>query len=245
MSDPLDTLPFMSAGGVVRAVAGSIVLLCACVLSVGHARAEATPASASASAQSAPRVVASVTADHRVPATADASGAAASSSSEAAQTIASRHARAALRASAAFDWTTYCYRRLGCTGVVSEDSLIPYFERQLVSAPKASARHARLLRRLAEAYFERTSKYACDVHDLDRAVVDVEKLHTDRSELVSRRERVRERRDGSRAKVIELYRRFVDEHPSDPMADEVLLYLAQEYEMAARAVADDRAGAVR
>jgi len=103
-------------------------------------------------------------------------------------------------------------------------------EQQLAKTKINNPNHVTFARRLAESYYELEHIKQDEALGLTTRILEGEKKKENVVALRAQRTKAEALRDKSRARVIELYRLIVDQHGTYAKLDEVLYYLAYEYE---------------
>jgi TolA-binding protein len=111
-------------------------------------------------------------------------------------------------------------------------SEISGLENLFVSTPKKSPDRAQLLRRLAEGYVELESAAVRDKIQSEIKVEDSRRKKKRNSEAKMEAAKANQIAKASREKAIKYYTKMKDEYPNYSKLDEVLYYLAYEYEQA-------------
>ncbi|MFI5300423.1 MAG: tol-pal system YbgF family protein [Polyangiales bacterium] len=109
------------------------------------------------------------------------------------------------------------------SALISEIQLV---EQMLTSTTAASPTHATVVRRLAETYYELGRLKADAAVALSAQILATQKAKGDATDDLAKRAKARRMRDKCRVKAAEYYRRFLDDHATDPHADEVTYDLA-------------------
>ncbi|MFI5298895.1 MAG: tetratricopeptide repeat protein [Polyangiales bacterium] len=113
------------------------------------------------------------------------------------------------------------------TALIGEIQLL---ETQLQKTKVTSDKHVVIQRRLAESYYELERIKEGEVLDLTTKILDAQKKKQDASADIAKRDKAKSKRDKCRVQVNEYYRAIIEKHPDYPKADEVLYYLAYEFE---------------
>lgn len=103
-------------------------------------------------------------------------------------------------------------------------------EQQLAKTKITSDKHVTIARRLAESYYELERLKQNEALDLTTQILNGEKAKKNVTDLKARRTKAESLRDKSQARVTELYQMIIDKHDDYPKLDEVMYYLAYEYE---------------
>ncbi len=103
-------------------------------------------------------------------------------------------------------------------------------EEQLKKTRVSDPKHVTLSRRLAESYYELERMKENEALQLTTDIGLAERNKRPTDDLRKKRDRANFLRDKSQERVVTLYRYIVDKHPDYPKNDEVLYYLAFEYE---------------
>jgi hypothetical protein len=103
-------------------------------------------------------------------------------------------------------------------------------EQQLAKTKVSDPKHVTLSRRLAESYYELERMKEGEALQLTTDIVLAEKAKKPTDEMKKKRDKANMLRDKSQERVVTLYRYIVDKHTDYAKNDEVLYYLAYEYE---------------
>jgi len=115
-------------------------------------------------------------------------------------------------------------------------------EQQLAKTKVTSDKHVTISRRLAESYYELERLKQGEALDLTTKILNGEKSKDPKvGDWKAQRTKAEGLRDKSQARVVELYRLLVDKHDDYAKLDEVLYYLAYEYEQQKATDPNDKA----
>lgn len=114
-------------------------------------------------------------------------------------------------------------------------------EQQLAKTKVSSDKHVTIARRLAESYYELERLKQNEALDLTTKILDGEKAKKDVSALKTQRTKAESLRDKSQARVTDLYQMIIDKHDDYAKLDEVMYYLAYEYEQQKATDPNDKA----
>lgn len=114
-------------------------------------------------------------------------------------------------------------------------------ETQLKKIKPTSEKHVLIARRLAESYYELERLEQGDVLDLQTKILLAKKKNTSTAQMEADQKKAMDLRDKSQNRVVELYRMIVDKHDDYAKLDEVLYYLAYEYEQRKATDPNDKA----
>lgn len=103
-------------------------------------------------------------------------------------------------------------------------------EQQLGKTKLSDPKHVTLSRRLAESYYELERMKEAEALSLTTEILTAEKAKKPVDDLKKKRDKANMLRDKLQERVVVLYRQIVDKHTDYPKNDEVLYYLAYEYE---------------
>jgi hypothetical protein len=115
-------------------------------------------------------------------------------------------------------------------------------EQQLAKTKTTSDKHVTISRRLAESYYELERLKQSEALELTTKILNGEKTKNPNvAQWKAQRTKAETLRDKSQARVVELYRLIIDKHEDYAKLDEVLYYLAYEYEQQKATDPNDKA----
>ena len=118
---------------------------------------------------------------------------------------------------------------------------IVQLETQLTKTKVTSDKHVVIARRLAESYYELEHLEQNDVLDLTTKILVAKKKGQPTASMDADMSKATALRDKSQDRVVFLYRMIADKHPDYTKGDEVLYYLAYEYEQRKATDPNDKA----
>ncbi|GAC1536771.1 MAG: hypothetical protein NVS3B10_00880 [Polyangiales bacterium] len=114
-------------------------------------------------------------------------------------------------------------------------------EAQMKKIKPTSEKHVLISRRLAESYYELERLEQSDVLDLQTKIALGKKKGANTASMESDQAKAMKLRDQSQGRVVDIYRLIVDKHDDYARLDEVLYYLAYEYEQRKATDPNDKA----
>lgn len=115
-------------------------------------------------------------------------------------------------------------------------------EQQLAKTKVTSDKHVTIARRLAESYYELERLKQNEALDLTTKILNGEKTKNPSvAQWKTQRTKAEGLRDKSQQRVTELYQMIIDKHDDYPKLDEVMYYLAYEYEQQKATDPNDKA----
>ncbi len=114
-------------------------------------------------------------------------------------------------------------------------------EKQLEKTKVTNDKHITLSRRLAESWYELERLKQGEALDLTTKILEGEKKKQNVDALKTQRTKAETLRDKAQGRVVELYKMIIEKHDDYQKLDEVLYYLAYEYEQQKATDPNDKA----